>query len=58
MPIFEPEPHSLYLYVNAPVEHRRIVPPEVGIKHIGYFSFFRPQFEPTLWPLAAQWLTR
>jgi predicted alpha/beta hydrolase len=46
------------LYVNAPVEYRRIAPPEVGVKHIGHFGFFRPQFERTLWPLAAQWLTR
>jgi predicted alpha/beta hydrolase len=46
------------LYVNAPVEYRRIAPPEVGVKRIGHFGFFRPQFEQTLWPLVAQWLTR
>jgi len=46
------------LYVNAPVEYRRIAPPEVGVKHIGHFGFFRPQFESTLWRQTVQWLTR
>jgi predicted alpha/beta hydrolase len=44
------------LYTNAPVEYRRIAPPEVGAKRIGHFGFFRPQFERTLWPLVPQWL--
>jgi predicted alpha/beta hydrolase len=44
------------LYVNAPVEYRRIAPPEIGAKHIGHFGFFRPQFEQSLWPLVPQWL--
>jgi predicted alpha/beta hydrolase len=43
------------LYTNAPVEYRRIAPPEVGAKRIGHFGFFRPQFERTLWPLVPQW---
>lgn len=45
------------LYTNAPVEYRRIAPPEVGAQRIGHFGFFRPQFERTLWPLVPQWLT-
>ncbi|HEY0681513.1 MAG TPA: alpha/beta fold hydrolase [Steroidobacter sp.] len=45
------------LYVNAPVEYRRIAPREIGARHIGHFGFFRPQFERTLWPLVAQWLS-
>jgi predicted alpha/beta hydrolase len=44
------------LYTNAPVEYRRIAPPEVGAQRIGHFGFFRPQFERTLWPLVPQWL--
>lgn len=44
------------LYTNAPVEYRRISPPDIGVKHIGHFGFFRPQFERTLWPLVPQWL--
>jgi predicted alpha/beta hydrolase len=44
------------LYTNAPVEYRRISPPDVGARHIGHFGFFRPQFERTLWPLVPQWL--
>lgn len=45
------------LYVNAPVEYRRIAPPDVGVKHIGHFGFFRPKFEQTLWQQTVQWLT-
>src|SRR5690606_24956894 len=45
------------LYVNAPVEYRRIAPREIGARHIGHFGFFRPQFEQTLWPLVLQWLS-
>lgn len=45
------------LYVNAPVEYRRIAPREIGARHIGHFGFFRPQFEQTLWPLVPQWLS-
>jgi predicted alpha/beta hydrolase len=44
------------LYTNAPVEYRRISPPDVGAERIGHFGFFRPQFERTLWPLVPQWL--
>lgn len=44
------------LYTNAPVEYRRIAPPDIGAKRIGHFGFFRPQFERTLWPLVPQWL--
>lgn len=45
------------LYINAPVEYRRIAPPEIGATRIGHFGFFRPQFEHTLWPMVPQWLT-
>lgn len=45
------------LYANAPVEYRRIAPEEIGVRRIGHFGFFRPQFERTLWPLAPQWLS-
>jgi predicted alpha/beta hydrolase len=44
------------LYTNAPVQYRRIAPPEVGARRIGHFGFFRPQFERTLWPLVPQWM--
>lgn len=44
------------LYTNAPVEYRRIAPPDIGARRIGHFGFFRPQFERTLWPLVPQWL--
>jgi predicted alpha/beta hydrolase len=44
------------LYTGAPIEYRRIAPPDVGARSIGHFGFFRPQFEQTLWPLVPQWL--
>ena len=44
------------LYTGAPIEYRRIAPPDVGAHRIGHFGFFRPQFEQTLWPLVPQWL--
>lgn len=45
------------LYRNAAVEFRRIAPDQIGVRRIGHFGFFRPQFERTLWPLVPQWLT-
>ena len=42
------------LYASAPVEYRRISPGDIGVRHIGHFGFFRPQFEQTLWPLVRQ----
>jgi predicted alpha/beta hydrolase len=44
------------LYANAPIEYRRIAPGEIGVRSIGHFGFFRPQFEQSLWPLVPQWL--
>ncbi len=46
--------HSLY--TSAPVEYRRITPREIGVRQIGHFGFFRPQFEQTLWPIVKQWI--
>ena len=43
-------------YANAPIEHRRIAPQEIGQRRIGHFGFFRPTFRDTLWPLIAQWI--
>jgi predicted alpha/beta hydrolase len=42
------------LYASAPIEYRRIAPGDIGVRHIGHFGFFRPQFEQTLWPLVSQ----
>jgi predicted alpha/beta hydrolase len=44
------------LYSSAPIEYRRIAPRDLGVPHIGHFGFFRPQFEPTLWAMAKEWL--
>jgi predicted alpha/beta hydrolase len=44
------------LYTNASVEYRRIAPEDIGVRSIGHFGFFRPQFEQTLWPLVLRWL--
>lgn len=44
------------LYRTAPVEYRRIAPADIGVKQIGHFGFFRPQFAQSLWPLAKEWI--
>ncbi len=44
------------LYSNAPIEYRRIAPRDIGVRHIGHFGFFRPQFEQTLWAMVPRWL--
>lgn len=40
----------LEFYANAPRTFVRIAPADVGVRRIGHFGFFRPQFEATLWP--------
>lgn len=45
-------------YENAPRELQRIAPGDVGVKRIGHFGFFRPQFEATLWHRLEQGLAR
>lgn len=44
------------LYTGAPIEYRRIAPRDIGVRHIGHFGFFKPQFEHTLWQLVTRWL--
>jgi predicted alpha/beta hydrolase len=34
---------------GAPLEHRRIVPAELGADAVGHFGFFHPRFADTLW---------
>jgi predicted alpha/beta hydrolase len=46
--------HSFY--AGAPRTMQRIAPAELGVRRIGHFGFFRPQFEGTLWTRLAQWL--
>jgi predicted alpha/beta hydrolase len=43
-------------YKNAAQERRYIKPQDVGVKRIGHFGFFRPQFKTTLWQQALDWL--
>jgi predicted alpha/beta hydrolase len=45
-------------YAGAPIEKTRLAPQDIGVKRIGHFGFFRPQFEQTLWPMVANWLAR
>lgn len=45
-------------YRAARVERRHVEPKEVGARRIGHFGFFKPQYRDSLWPLAADWLTR
>jgi predicted alpha/beta hydrolase len=44
------------LYSRAPIEFRRIAPHDIGVRRIGHFGFFRPQFEQTLWTMVPRWL--
>lgn len=44
------------LYSAAPIDFRRIAPRDVGVRRIGHFGFFRPQFEQSLWPMVPHWL--
>jgi len=44
-------------YAGARIDKHRIAPPEIGVKQIGHFGFFRKQFETTLWPRVTRWLS-
>lgn len=49
---FAPEPavaQLMSLLSSAPLEHRRVIPSELGVEAIGHFGFFRPRFTDTLW---------
>jgi predicted alpha/beta hydrolase len=37
-------------YAGAPRTMARIAPADLGVRRIGHFGFFRPQFQATLWP--------
>ncbi|MFZ5960589.1 alpha/beta fold hydrolase [Pseudomonas knackmussii] len=39
----------LGFYQSAPKVNRRIAPEQLGVKRIGHFGFFRPQFAESLW---------
>lgn len=43
-------------YKNAAQERRYITPGETGVRRIGHFGFFRPQFSTTLWQQALTWI--
>jgi predicted alpha/beta hydrolase len=45
-------------YKNAAQERRYIKPQDVGVKRIGHFGFFRPQFKANLWQQALDWLDK
>lgn len=34
---------------SAPIEHRRVIPAELGVDAVGHFGFFHPRFTDTLW---------
>lgn len=46
----------LELYPNAPGELRKVHAPELGVKRVGHFGFFREAFRDSLWREAADWL--
>jgi predicted alpha/beta hydrolase len=44
------------LFVNAPIDSRRLEPRDLGVEKIGHFGFFRPRLERTLWSEALEFL--
>gem|GEM_PF-6508160 len=40
---------------NQPIDKRIIDPKSIGLKHIGYFGFFKPETK-TLWQNTATWI--
>lgn len=46
--------HSFYS--GAPRTMQRFAPADVGVRRIGHFGFFRPQFQGTLWTRLTHWL--
>ena len=45
-------------YRRRPVDYRLVDPAALGLARIGHFGFFKPQGEPALWPLVADWMER
>lgn len=43
-------------YDHAPKTMQRYAPADLGVRRIGHFGFFRPQFQATLWATLALWL--
>ncbi|GAB4127650.1 MAG: alpha/beta fold hydrolase [Raineya sp.] len=48
----------LELFDNPNLKYTCITPSEIGVKKIGHFDFFRPQFEETLWQKTLLWLLK
>jgi predicted alpha/beta hydrolase len=46
--------HSFYS--GAPRTMHRFAPADIGVRRIGHFGFFRPQFQGTLWTRLTAWL--
>lgn len=46
--------HSFYS--GAPRTMQRFAPADLGVRRIGHFGFFRPQFQGTLWTRLTTWL--
>jgi len=46
----------LDIYVNAPSQHRRYVPRELGVSQIGHSGFFVAGVCPKLWESTLEWL--
>jgi predicted alpha/beta hydrolase len=44
------------LFVNTPIDHRRLDPRDIGVDEVGHFGFFRPRLERMLWGEALEFL--
>lgn len=43
-------------YREARIERRHLEPGDIGVRRIGHFGFFKPQYRESLWPIAFEWL--
>lgn len=48
--------HGFYRAAN--IERRHVAPKDIGLRRVGHFGFFKPQYRESLWPLAIDWLAR
>ena len=48
----------LEIYANAPSQHRRYAPGQLGARRIGHSGYFVPGVCPQLWESALEWLNR
>ncbi|MEO8160711.1 MAG: alpha/beta fold hydrolase [Arenimonas sp.] len=54
--LLEAGSEMLHAAYGRPVDYRVLSPEDIGLARIGHSGFFRPQSEPSLWPLVTNWM--